>query len=668
MKNLLSLVIMLCFFQQGFAQFTIKDVFGRDLQNEKITLVDWEGYLANPAIELEISPPNNVAFPITLTLSANHARLYFDNQSSVGSNGPTKSLTFNNANPQPIFLSIFPDRVTGDENYTLSLQSSLGNQTYPIFVVDQDVANPTIDFAITLDYSQDGQYSFFTTTNRNVTKMAADDWAYFLADMNYDDVAANNENTYIWNDNFMGGQWVSNTNAYNGFYLYAYGLHADPHRSGGAPSNHAFQSINGNSTQLRRSGSYNADPHGNFNTLGWNTSITDDTWYLGTNFGDVSNDLYSIALHEMGHALSFNPEYPAFSTFKNQGFINDAAVVNYQGANVPVNSFDHLDDGSFIVDRISKRGAFGSEYAATMPNGRWLITKLNLLILQAIGYDLKSTSPFSTVDIANQNLVAVALNSSYSEQIMATGGIPFYNFSLSAGALPSGISLNAFTGALTGTPNQAGTYNFTVRVEDYDLKAVQKSFSLEVLSALPVQLVDFTAETTLTGQVKLQWETANEINSDYFVLQRSVDGVTFSDVTQIVAVGNSRSHRYAQLDETPVAGVNYYRLQQFDQDGNYQVSPVITIDLSKQKQDRISEIYPNPSSEGFVNLDYFANAATAVELLLYDVQGRQLFSRFTKVNQGNQTIKIDITALEKGYYHLAIITDATKENRSLIKL
>ncbi len=40
-------------------------------------------------------------------------------------------------------------------------------------------------------------------------------------------------------------------------------------------------------------------------------------------------------MHEMGHALSFNQNYPAFQTYKTQGYINDANVVAYQGATIP---------------------------------------------------------------------------------------------------------------------------------------------------------------------------------------------------------------------------------------------------------------------------------------------------------------------------------------------
>ena len=54
----------------------------------------------------------------------------------------------------------------------------------------------------------------------------------------------------------------------------------------------------------------------------------------------------------------------------------------------------------------------------------------------------------------------------YSVQINVTGGVPAYLFSVSSGSLPPGVTLNANTGLLSGTPTQLGTFSFTVTVRD----------------------------------------------------------------------------------------------------------------------------------------------------------------------------------------------------------
>jgi hypothetical protein len=54
----------------------------------------------------------------------------------------------------------------------------------------------------------------------------------------------------------------------------------------------------------------------------------------------------------------------------------------------------------------------------------------------------------------------------YSSALTASGGVPPYTFSITSGSLPPGLTLNTSTGAITGTPTTAGTFNFTAKVTD----------------------------------------------------------------------------------------------------------------------------------------------------------------------------------------------------------
>ena len=63
----------------------------------------------------------------------------------------------------------------------------------------------------------------------------------------------------------------------------------------------------------------------------------------------------------------------------------------------------------------------------------------------------------------------------YSQKITATGGIPPYAWSVSAGALPSGLSLSATTGSISGTPATAGSYGFTIQATDSSLATKAKA-------------------------------------------------------------------------------------------------------------------------------------------------------------------------------------------------
>src|ERR1700743_3700303 len=78
----------------AFEQVRVEDIFGRPLNSHGITLVDWDGYMANPLIKVYLLPPLGVPLPAFATLTINNSRLYFEEHSSVGPNGPRKTILF----------------------------------------------------------------------------------------------------------------------------------------------------------------------------------------------------------------------------------------------------------------------------------------------------------------------------------------------------------------------------------------------------------------------------------------------------------------------------------------------------------------------------------------------------------------------------------------------
>jgi large repetitive protein len=90
------------------------------------------------------------------------------------------------------------------------------------------------------------------------------------------------------------------------------------------------------------------------------------------------------------------------------------------------------------------------------------------------------------------------VGTAYAATLAATGGTGAYTWSLAAGVLPAGLSLDATTGAITGTPTVAGTSSFTVQVQDSASPAVTATKSLSVtvtVAALPLSVTT----TTLSG-------------------------------------------------------------------------------------------------------------------------------------------------------------------------
>jgi len=113
------------------------------------------------------------------------------------------------------------------------------------------------------------------------------------------------------------------------------------------------------------------------------------------------------------------------------------------------------------------------------------------------------------------------------------------------------------------------------------------------VTLLPVELVNFDG-SRLQDDVQLQWMTASEINNDYFTIERSADGINFQAIGQIDGAGTYNGNlNYEFLDESPSAGINYYRLKVTDFDGSYAYTRIIAVEYDKYIRPTIA-IYPNP--------------------------------------------------------------------------
>lgn len=457
----------------------VQDIFGRDISANGIILVDWEGYMANPAIEFFIIPPSDAVFPVDVTVKAAEPRLYFDLPSEAGPNGPGKQLHITNAAPVGLSVAIFPARQKKKLDTSLDIQMSdaRGRKwqvSAPVHVVFTEAHDDSPTFPINVDFSQDKTGFYGDKTHQDLFKQAVQDWEFYLADMHVASVPAHSERTVIFErDGFRRNHEVTNANAYTGFLLYTYGILGPEMRSGGEPSrNGKFQVSGTQKLPMKRSGGVEVEIDGNYNRLGWLPPLADDEWWMATNLGKERND--SIVHHEIGHALFFNPNN---AKFPRGGVIRDKVIEAYLGADVQADASDHFG-GS--IDPASLHGAFGNEYHGRTPPGRWLITKLDLLCVEATSYKLRKVDALAPLAIQTSRLPDAVLGKPYQASLAAEGGIPFYDWGISAGTLPAGLSLDRFSGQISGTPTTSGTIAFTILLRDYtkNTKGVSQQFTI----------------------------------------------------------------------------------------------------------------------------------------------------------------------------------------------
>ena len=100
----------------------------------------------------------------------------------------------------------------------------------------------------------------------------------------------------------------------------------------------------------------------------------------------------------------------------------------------------------------------------------------------------------------------------YSQTVSASGGTAPYNYTVTAGSLPPGLSLNASTGVLSGTPVTPGAYNFTITATDANtcsgMRGYAVSISCPVITLTPAVLPDGQAGVAYSQAVSASGGTA----------------------------------------------------------------------------------------------------------------------------------------------------------------
>ena len=161
-------------------------------------------------------------------------------------------------------------------------------------------------------------------------------------------------------------------------------------------------------------------------------------------------------------------------------------------------------------------------------------------------------------------------------------------------------------------------------------------------AVVPITLLSFTGKEE-NGRVKLYWETAQELNNEYFNIEHSLDGNNFKIITKINSKGNtSTGHNYELEDKQEINGQHFYKLKQVDLDGKFTYSPIVVVKISGKK----ISIFPNP----VVN-EININGGEVLKNIQYKIinqAGKIVLSGNLNAN------KINVGALTNGTYFVTI--------------
>jgi hypothetical protein len=174
------------------------------------------------------------------------------------------------------------------------------------------------------------------------------------------------------------------------------------------------------------------------------------------------------------------------------------------------------------------------------------------------------------------------------------------------------------------------------------------------ISPLPIVLTSFKASCE-NGQVKLDWETATEINNEEFIIDRSADLQDWEQIVIVPGAGNSnQSLNYSSVDLRPMDGLSYYRLTQRDYDGASETFAPISITCYSDGNGNSMMVFPNPAE------DYFTISVNVVEdikngtLEIFDMSGKRIILKNANISKGSNDLKFDRHGMQSGQYTIRL--------------
>lgn len=188
----------------------------------------------------------------------------------------------------------------------------------------------------------------------------------------------------------------------------------------------------------------------------------------------------------------------------------------------------------------------------------------------------------------------------------------------------------------------------------------------EQLDALPIEL-EYFGGYSVEGYNFLEWETASEFNNSYFELSHSEDGISWAAICDINGAGTTsdpQSYRFMHMNAK--IGINYYRLRQYDFNGEYSQSDIVSIRKEILSDGIFSDIYPNPSSGVFFFNYNGSDMSTPIMVEVISMDGKSILQGATESFNNYQGISMDVSSVPIGVYIVKVSQGDNTEVKRIV--
>lgn len=193
----------------------------------------------------------------------------------------------------------------------------------------------------------------------------------------------------------------------------------------------------------------------------------------------------------------------------------------------------------------------------------------------------------------------------------------------------------------------------------------------QINGSLPIELMNFNVKYN-DEFVDLTWATLSELNNDYFTIERSDNGISFSEIATLNGAGNSNvliNYRY--IDSYNIQKICYYRLVQTDFNGTSVKFKATAVHAEDESIFNQIEIYPNPVSNNETLVikaqGLLENELISVSIFDYKAKIVDSYQLMTDYNGSLRKI-ISTEKFRTGIFFVTIISrNATSTKKIIVK-
>jgi hypothetical protein len=171
-------------------------------------------------------------------------------------------------------------------------------------------------------------------------------------------------------------------------------------------------------------------------------------------------------------------------------------------------------------------------------------------------------------------------------------------------------------------------------------------------SILPVTLTNYRIISAERQGVTIGWSTTAELNNQYFSIERSTDGESYTAIGKVNGTNLATGSNYTFTDSRPVTGNNFYRLAQTDMDGRTNYFGILKTVIDYGRESSLV-LFPNPASR---SITVGFNHPDKDRLLVKIINPQGLVMQVNQYNKetGYWQQQINVAHLSAGQYFVQV--------------